>query len=106
MRNKWKILLLAPFLLSGCEMAAEVGEMHSKMEKVNDALKTELKMEAQVGWNIHNGTLTQISVLIPAEKAGEQTLQELKESTYPIVRKHFQKDPLVYQLAVSFPIEQ
>ena len=106
MIKRWKLLLLASFILSGCEMAVEMGEMQEKMVKVNSALKKELNMEAQVGWNIHNGTLTQITVLIPAERAGEQTLKQLKESTYPIVRKHFQEDPQVYQLAVAFPIGQ
>lgn len=28
------------------------------MERVNAVLKQELDMDVQVGWNIHNGTLT------------------------------------------------
>jgi hypothetical protein len=91
--------------MSGCDMATDMGNMMDKMNKVNEELKSELNLDAQVGWNIHNGTLTQITVLITADSAGERTVQELKNLTYPIVKKHFKTSPKVFQLAVTFPIE-
>lgn len=106
MKNIRMLVLFAAIALAGCDMASDMGEMMSKMETVNSALKSELGMDAQVGWNIHNGTLSQITVIIPDQNAGDRSVQELKDLTYPIVRKHFEEDPLVYQLVVAFPMKQ
>ena len=100
----WLLLVLALFSSSGCEVAVNMGEMMDKMSDINGALKSELGMDAQVGWNIQNGTLTQISVTVPAEDAGSRTVQELKKLTYPIIRKYFDEDPAMFQVAVYFPM--
>ena len=102
MNKLWIILIPVLIMLSGCEMAAEMNDMMTKMETVNADLKSELNMDAQVGWNIHNGTLTQITVIIPEKDTAGMTVQELKDLTYPIVIKHFDEDPKVFKLTVSF----
>ncbi len=95
-------MLLSVLLLAGCEMAAELSEMQNKMVRINSDLKNELGVEAQVGWNIHNGTLTQITVLLPADQVKDRSIQQLKEITYPIVMRHFDSPPQVFQLAAVF----
>ena len=106
MKKLWIPVFFALFALSGCEMAADMGHMMGKMDQVNESLKTELNLDAQVGWNIQNGTLAQVTVILPGHEAGEKTTNELKDLVYPIIRKHFEKEPQVFQLVVTFPIAQ
>lgn len=102
MKKVWMLLLLILFALPGCDMAVDMGEMMRKMETINGALKAELDLDAQVGWNIQNGTITQVSVIIPGEQVSTRSVQELKELTYPVIRKHFEQDPLLFQVVVAF----
>ena len=95
-------VLIAVFLLSGCQVASDLNEMQSQMTEINDELQAALEMDAQIGWNIRNGVLSQVTVMLPADQVKDQSVHELKELTYPIIQKHFEKTPQVYQLVVVF----
>lgn len=105
MRFSRAAAVLLSVLLAGCDTAIQVSEMNRKMDVINADLKKTLGFEAQIGWNINNGTLTQITVLLPADKVGEQSIRQLKDMTYPVVIKHFDKAPQAFQLVTVFERE-
>ena len=106
----FRMLILSVLFLSGCQVATDLRELQTNLEElqadwdeINSALKAELNMDAQVGWNIRNGVLEHVTVQIPAQQAQEYTIQELKDLSFPIIMEYLDDDPQVYQLVVVFP---
>lgn len=63
---------LAAFLLFGCGFVEDVKGMFEKAQLVSKAIKDKHGWDAQVGWNINNGKLTQVTVVFQAKEVREQ----------------------------------
>ncbi|MBS3796451.1 MULTISPECIES: hypothetical protein [unclassified Pseudoalteromonas] len=96
------VALITVFLLSGCDMAATFADMNNKTEAVQASLRSELGIDAQLSWNIHNGVLTQVSVHIAADTAPDVQVQQLQQQIYPIVLRHFDENPQVFQIVLQY----
>jgi uncharacterized protein YceK len=99
-----KILLIVATLLSlqGCGMVEDLAGMQAKMQTINAELKKELGMTAQVGWNIHNGTLTQVTVYIEGDSIEEKTLGQLRDTVIPLLEQHFEEAPEMWIITAAF----
>jgi len=95
---------LAPLLLcaaigAGCGVVADLAESQKKSEEFAVALEKELGVKPFVGWNINNGTLTNVNVNFPLEGVARLAAGELHAKVRTVVSRHFGKAP--EQLIVS-----
>ena len=85
-------LLIALFLV-GCDAMQDLQEFGEKQAKVQSFIKDEYGLESQVGWNIHNGVLTQVTVIFYAEEVREKTVATLEEIALKAVSHSFSAEP-------------
>ena len=98
-------LFLIAVILSGCSAADNLQGMFEKQQAVTADVDKALGVSSQIGWNWHNGTLTDVTVAIPAPKVTGTTVSELTEVIEPIIDKHFEKKPRVLYVAVTVTYE-
>ena len=84
------LVLLLGMLVTGCDVAQDFAEMGEKQAKVQKAIQDRHGWSAQVGWNIHNGVLTQVTVVFSASEVGDETVSTLERAArdgdpYPLV---------------------
>lgn len=105
-RNFLFLSLLTILFLSGCNMMEDFSEAQKKQKKVTERLTTKLGGQVQVGWNIHNGRLAQVTVLVPAKAAADSTLRELKGMVAPVVAEEFSEKPARLQISAAYSKDQ
>jgi len=99
-------LLLVVMLVSLAACGGEVGGLFDTLEVAN-AAETELLdtegLECEIGFNITNGRLTQVTVVVSSTEVGDLTIDDMVRLIRPVVRKHFKEDPgaLVFSVTVS-----
>jgi hypothetical protein len=91
--------LLFCVLLTSCGMVSDMAEVQKKSEAISVALEKELGVKPFVGWNIHNGTLTNVNVNFPLDGVAKLTAGDLDAKVRAVVSQHFEKPP--EQLVVS-----
>ena len=85
--------------LAGCGMVSDIAETQKKSEAVALALEKELGAKPLVGWNIHNGRLTNVQVSFPLESVSRLEVGALEAKVRAVVTRSFEKPP--EQLVVS-----
>ena len=93
------LVFVGASLLSACGMIGDMTEAQKKSETVALALEKETGVKPFVGWNIHNGTLTNVTVSFPMEGVSKLTIGELDAKVRAAVTRSFEKPP--EQLVVS-----
>lgn len=88
--------------LQGCGMIEDLTAMQQKMLAITDDLQKELGLVAQVGWNIENGTLTQVRVYIRDAAVEEKTLGQLRDEIVPVLEPHFKQTPQMWLITAAF----
>ena len=91
--------LLIGAALPGCGLFQDMAATQKKSEAVAIALEKDLGVKPLVGWNIHNGILTNVNVTFPVESVAKLPVGELDARVRAIVLKSFEKPP--EQLVVS-----
>lgn len=79
--------------LSACGMAETFQEMAEQQEKVAEQLKERHGWEAQIGWNVHNGVLAQVTLSVSASQVREETVADLEAAITEIVLENFESKP-------------
>ena len=85
--------------LTGCGIVSDMAETQKKSEAVAAALEKELGVKPLVGWNINNGSLTNLTVNFPAEPVEKLSVGELNARVRVVVNQQFERPP--EQLVVS-----
>lgn len=98
-------LILIAIILSGCSAAENLQGMFEKQQAVTTDIDEALGVNSQIGWNWHNGTLTDVTVALPADGINATTVGELTQVIKPIIDKHFENKPQVLYVAVTVPYE-
>src|SRR5882762_9609226 len=97
--NKTVVSLVVAAALAGCGMVSDMAETQKKSEAIALALEKELGVKPFVGWNIHNGSLTNVNVSFPVESVAKLAVGELAAKVRVVVSQSFEKPP--EQLVVS-----
>ena len=91
--------MVGVLLLSACGMIGDMSDALEKSEAIAVELEKEIGTKPFVGWNINNGTLTNVTVTFPIEGVSKLTIGELDAKVRVVVARSFDK-PLE-QLIVS-----
>jgi hypothetical protein len=93
---------MASFLITGCNMAGDMSEMFQKQDMVSKAIKEKTGLETQVGWNMNNGFLTQVTVSFDAEQVRDKTVLYLESIAREAVAASFKSTPLTLNVQIVF----
>ena len=85
-------LLAGVALLSGCGFEDMKGGFE-KSQLVAKAIKDKHGWNTQVGWNIHNGKLTHVTVVFQSSEVREQKVEVLESAAAEAIGKAFASKP-------------
>jgi major membrane immunogen (membrane-anchored lipoprotein) len=96
--------VLSILLLAGCGFVEDMKGMMEKAQAVSKAIKDKHGWETQVGWNLNNGKLTDVTVMFQSKEVREQKVALLESAAAEAVGKTLALTPetLIVQI-VSQP---
>jgi major membrane immunogen (membrane-anchored lipoprotein) len=94
-------LLLSGLLLFGCGFVEDVKGMLEKAQLVSKAIKDKHGWDVQVGWNINNGKLTQVTVVFQAKEVREQKVATLENAVLEVIGKAFEARPETIYIQIA-----
>jgi major membrane immunogen (membrane-anchored lipoprotein) len=96
------LLILSLLLLSACDAIDDFSHMNEKQGRVQALIKEKYGWHAQVGWNIHNAELTQVTLVLSAEEVANERVATLQSIAQETVRQVFSSTPkAIYVTLVS-----
>jgi major membrane immunogen (membrane-anchored lipoprotein) len=87
------LCLLAAALLSACGMVEDMKGAFEKSQLVAKSIKDKHGWNTQVGWNIHNGRLTQVTVVFQSSEVRDQRVGALETAAAEAIVKGFASRP-------------
>ena len=93
-------MLLPMVILSGCGVGESFSEMQKQTALASEALSKEVGARPQIGWNISNGTLTNVTVVFPDDKVGQLTISELSSKVQLALTNNLKDKPQQVVLSV------
>lgn len=93
-------LLLSASVLFGCNAVNDMTGMFEKQELVQKIIKEKYGLDSQVGWNMHNGKLVQVTIAFDAEQVREMTVSELEAAAKEAVTASFRAKPRVIYVQI------
>ena len=97
-------LALAIVLLVGCDAVDDMRGMFEKQELAQVAIKEKYGWDSQLGFNINNGILTQVTVVLDANDVREETVDNLEKIAKEVVSNVFKSKPkAIYIQIASIP---
>jgi len=106
MRSISAALILSLSLLSiGCDAVSDMKGMFEKQELVQKAIKEKYGLKSQVGWNMNNGELTQVTVSFDAEEVRDKKVTELEAVAKDAVATSFKSTPRVLNVQVACKVK-
>jgi hypothetical protein len=97
-------MLLVSLLLMGCNAVSDMKGMFEKQELVQKTIKEKYGLQSQVGWNINNGVLTQVTVAFVADEVRDKKVSELEAAAKEAVASSFKSTPRVLNVQVACKI--
>ena len=101
MRLITPLTLSVSLLLVGCNAVSDMTGMFEKQELVQKAIKEKYGLQSQVGWNINNGVLTQVTVAFDAEEVRDKKVSELEAAAKEAVALSFKSTPRMLNVQVA-----
>lgn len=101
MRLITTLILTVSLLLVGCNVVSDMTGMLEKQELVQKAIKEKYGLQSQVGWNINNGVLTQVTVAFDAEEVRDKKVSELEAAAKEAVASSFKSTPRMLNVQVA-----
>jgi len=99
---KTYILLLACFLLlAGCDAITDMKGMFEKQEAVQNLVREKYGWESQVGFNINNGILTQVTLILNANEVGNEKVSRLEKIARLVIAESFASKPNVIYIQIA-----
>lgn len=91
-------------LLAGCGFVEDMKGAFEKSQLVAKAIKDKHGWQTQVGWNIHNGRLTQVTVVFQSSEVREQRVAVLENAAAEAIGQAFASRPdMIYVQIASQP---
>ncbi len=95
------LALSLAILVTGCGAFEDMAGFAEKQALVQKAIKDKYGWETMVGWNMHNGTLTQVTVMFNADQVRSETIANLEQAAQSGVASAFQSKPKVIYVQVA-----
>lgn len=106
MKNSILILFLF-IMLPGCDAIDDMKGMFEKQEIVQSAIKEKYGWQTQVGFNMNNGVLTQVTVIFDANEVRNEKVSKLEVTTKDVISTSFKSTPgAIYIQILSTPSEK
>jgi len=101
------LIFLLALLIMGCDLASDMQEMNKKQADLQQVFQDTHGWEAQIGWNIHNGVFTRLTVRLDAGEIGDRTVSHVVAAAKEAAAKVFQERPevLVVQVVSNYENE-
>ena len=100
MRN----LILLPmllFILLACDAIDDMKGMFEKQEIVQSAIKEKYGLQSQVGFNINNGILTQVTIIFDANEVRDEKVSKLETIARDVIAASFKSTPRAIYIQIS-----
>jgi len=85
------LVLGSALWVSSCEFVGDLEEMGKQTEAVAAALEKEVGVRPQIGWNMTNGSLVQVTVEFPSLPRADMSLGELQGAVAYAVKSNLKK---------------
>lgn len=69
-------ILAAALLLGACNAIESLKEVHTQAEAAAALLEKDVGTRPLMGWNVHNGTFTNLNVVFDGAKVGTLSVRE------------------------------
>ena len=91
--------LLIP-LLSACDAIEDFSRMGEKQSRVQALVKEKYGWHANVGWNIHNAELTQVTLVLSADEVANERVETLQAVAREVMAEVFSSQPKAIYLTI------
>lgn len=95
------LMLLSAILLFGCNAVSDMKDMFTKQIIVQEAIKEQYGLETQVGWRMHNGVLTYVTIVFSAEEVRDMNVADLEVVAQESVFVAFESTPKVLNVQIA-----
>lgn len=92
------------FMLVGCNSFEDMKDFLKKQELIQEAIREETGWESQVGYNMHNGVLTNVSVTLDANDVRDKKVSELENLVRRVVTGSFKSTPGAIYIQIATTI--
>ena len=86
-------LTLCGLLLSACDAFDDFSHMNEKQARIQQLIQERYGWHAQVGWNIHNAELTQVTLVLSGDEVANERAETLQNIAREAVREVFSSTP-------------
>jgi hypothetical protein len=94
------VLLILLAVLS-CNVGKNFKEMSDKQGKMQKSIKDNYGLSSQVGWNVTNGVLTQITITFNNEEVKEEPVSKLTSVARETIEQAFDEKPKVILIQIA-----
>ncbi len=101
MRNLAPVILAVSLLLAGCSAVSDMKGMFEKQGLVQKTIKEKYGLQTQVGWNMNNGVLTQVSVVFDEGEVREKKVSELEAVAKDAIESSFKSRPRTINIQIA-----
>jgi len=112
MINRWsrdvkKILvgLALAIALAGCDTVEGMRDMKDTQEQLKGIIKEEIGVESLVGFNIDNGVLIDVSIVLNAKDVADRSVSELERVVQSAVKTSFESKPRAIYIQIATTAE-
>ncbi|RLA13743.1 MAG: hypothetical protein DRQ59_04660 [Gammaproteobacteria bacterium] len=88
-------------LLAGCDAITDMKGMFEKQEAVHDLVMEKYGWESQVGFNINNGVLTQVTLVLNANDVRDEKVSRLEKIARLVIAESFASKPNVIYIQIA-----
>ncbi len=85
--------ILATLLLSGCDALEDFSHMSEKQSRMQQLILEKYGWHANLGWDIHNAELTQVTLVLSADEVANERVETLRDIAREAVATVFASDP-------------
>ena len=99
-----KKILIAFFVLvlfTGCNAVDDMKDMFNKQEKAQQLIKKNYGWNSQLGFNMSNGILTQVSVVLSADQVRDQSVANLEDAARQVISEVFKSNPKIIYIQIA-----
>jgi len=87
--------------LAGCDTVEGMRDMLDTHEQLRAIVKEELGVESQVGFNMNNGVLIDVSITLNANDVADRSVSELTRIARSAVKKSFESKPRAIYILIA-----
>ncbi len=95
------LLIITFMLLGACDAYDDMSSMFEKQNLVQEYIKKTNGYETQVGFNINNGVLSQVTVYFQSKEVKDISVKELEKISLVAVAQSFKLTPQTLNIAIQ-----